>query len=250
MFSLNGKVAFITGGTSGIGAAVARRFIEAGAKVAIVGRRNGEALANEIGAIFIRADVTDENQVIEALAETERQLGKIDILVNNAGVQDTGPSIEEHSMEAFDKNVAILQKSIYLGLKHGPCHMNDGGSVINTSSIAGLLGLYGYSQYGMCKAAVLQLTQTAAMELAPRNIRVNSILPGTVRTPMVEEEPEEIALTECITPLTRIAETDDMVGVYHFLAADESAYITGQKLVVDGGLTAGISLGLLEKVMS
>lgn len=250
MFLLSGKVAFITGGTSGIGAAVARRFIEAGAKVAIVGRRNGEALAQEIGAIFIRADVTEENQVIEALAETERQLGKIDILVNNAGVQDTGPSIEEHSMEAFDRNVAILQKSIYLGLKYGPRYMNDGGSIINTSSIAGLLGLYGYSQYGMCKAAVLQLSQTAAMELAPRNIRVNSILPGTVRTPMVEEEPEEIALTECITPLTRIAETDDMVGVYHFLAADESAYITGQKLVVDGGLTAGISLGLLEKVMS
>lgn len=250
MFSLVDRVAFITGGTSGIGEAVARRFIEAGAKVAIVGRRDGEALAEEIGGIFIRADVTDEKQMIEALAAAERRLGKIDILVNNAGLQDTGPSIEEHSMADFDKNVAILQKGVYLGLKYGPRHMNDGGSVINTSSIAGEVGVYGYSQYGMCKAAVLHLTKTAAIELAPRHIRVNSILPGTVRTPMVEDEPEEIALTECITPLGRIAETEDMVGVYHFLAADESCYITGQKLVVDGGFTAGPSLGLLEKVMS
>jgi len=250
MFSLTDKVVFITGGTSGIGEAVARRFCASGAKVAIIGRRDGTQLAEQMGALFIRADVSEEAQVIQALADTQRALGKIDVLINNAGIQNTGPSIEEQTIADFDKNVSSLQKSVYLGIKYGPRHMNDGGVIINTSSIAGVIGAYGYSQYGMCKAAVLNLTATAAIELAPRNIRVNAILPGTVRTPMVSDEPEEIALTEVMTPLARIAETDDIVGVYHFLAADESRYITGQKLIVDGGLTAGPSLGLLTKLMA
>ncbi len=249
MFLLEHKVAFVTGGTSGIGLAVARRFIKAGAKVAIVGRRDGRALAEQIGAHYYQADVTDEDQLKAALSASAENLGPIDILVNNAGVQDTGQTIAEHDMESFERNVSVLLRSVYLGIKHGPGFMNDGGSVINTSSIAATVAVHGYSQYAMCKAAVLQLSKVAAIELAPRAIRVNAVLPGTVRTPMVDDQPAEIALTEALTPLGRIAECEDLVGIYHFLAARESAYITGQQLAVDGGFTADPSLQLLEKLM-
>ncbi len=250
MFSIVDKVAFITGGTSGIGEAVARCFIAAGAKVAIVGRRSAQALADDMGAVFIRADVSVEDDVEAALSVAVQQLGKIDILINNAGIGSSGPTIEEDSVEALDHYISVLQKGVYFGMKYGPRHMNDGGSIINTASVAAEMGVYGLNQYSMCKAAVVQLTRTAAIELAPRKIRVNSVLPGTVRTPMMDSEPEEILLTQCLAPLGRVAEIEDLVGVYYFLAAPESAYITGQKLIVDGGLTAGLSVGLMEKALS
>ncbi len=249
MFSLQNKTALITGGASGIGAAVAKRFISAGARVVVIGRRDAAEIADQAGAHYLQSDVTDERSMISVFEKAQDILGKIDILINNAGVQDTGKVIEEHSADDFDKNVAVLQKGVYFGLKYGPGHMNDGGSIINTSSIAALTGIYGYGQYSMAKAAILGLSRVATIELAPRNIRVNTILPGTVRTPMVENEPEEIALTEIMTPMGRIADTEDIVGLYHFLAADESRYITGQQIAVDGGLLTGPGLNLLEKLM-
>ncbi len=250
MFSLQGKTALITGGTSGIGAAVAKRFAASGAKVVVTGRRNSEQVATEAGVQFVRSDVSDEASVVSAFSEAVASLGKLDILVNNAGIQDTGKTIEEHDLDDFEKNVAVLQKGVYLGLKHGPSHMNDGGSIINTSSVAAVVGFYGYGQYSMAKAAVLGLSKVAAIELAPRSIRVNTILPGTVRTPMVDGEPGEIALAKIMTPLGRIAETDDLVGLYHFLASGEARYITGQEIAVDGGLMAGPGLDMLARLMA
>lgn len=251
MFSLEDKTAFITGGTSGIGRAVAKRFAEAGARVAIAGRRNeGEAIAEEIGAIFIRCDVSVEQQVMDALARAEKALGKLDVVINNAGVQDTGPTIEEHDSEALEKNIGVMLKGVYFGLKYAPRHMKDGGSIINTSSVAGFLGVYGYGQYSMTKAAVISLTQTAAIELASRGIRVNAVCPGTVTTPMVPEGHPEIPLVETLTPLGHIAGTDEVEGLYHFLAADESRYITGQAIIIDGGLSTGPSLAVMEKILA
>ena len=250
MFSVEEKVVFITGGTSGIGLAAAERFAKAGAKVAICGRRNASRIAEGLGVYFNQMDITKEEQFIEALENTSRELGNVDCLINNAGIQDTGLGIEDHSMECLEKNISVLLKGPYIGIKHGPGYINDGGVIINTASIAAFIGLYGYGQYSLCKAALLQLTRTAAMELASRNIRVNAVSPGTVRTPMIDDQPEEIALTTIATPLRRIAETRDLVGVYHFLASDEAAYITGQNIVVDGGLSAGFCNELLEKILS
>ncbi len=251
MFNIEGKRAVITGGTSGIGYAVAKRYICAGVDVIICGRSDAVDMAREIGAKYLQVDVSCEEEMINLFKKSEDILGgKIDILINNAGIQDTGSSIEEHSISDFEKNVNILLKGVYLGLKYGPPHMNDGGCIINTSSIGALTTNYGAGQYCMAKAGVNSLTKTAAIELSVRGIRVNTISPGTVLTPMVDNEPEEIALSSMLSALGRCAEADELAGTYHFLASSEASYITGANLVVDGGFTAGISMGLLGKLMA
>lgn len=249
MFSLKGKRTFITGGTAGIGRAVAERFKQAGAEVVIVGRRpQGEAIGKEIGAEFIRADVSDEEQVVQALARAEERLGKLDVLVNNAGVDNTGPTIEKGTSQELHRVFALNLDSVYYGLKYGPRHLNDGGSIINTASVAGIFHAPGYGPYAATKAAVISLTKTAALELAPRRIRVNAVCPGSIRTEMLPDKHPEIPIAEVLCPMGRVGVTDDVVGLYHFLAADESGYITGQVIVADGGLLAGVSYGVRSTV--
>jgi NAD(P)-dependent dehydrogenase (short-subunit alcohol dehydrogenase family) len=249
VFSLNGKSTFITGGTAGIGRAVAERFVKAGARVAIAGRRaEGEAIAQAIGALFVRADCSREEQVKGALESAERTLGRLDVVVNNAGLENTGPTIEEQGSDELHRVFALNVDGVYYGLKYAPAHMNDGGSVINTSSDAALLGIPGYGQYAATKAAVNSLTKTAALELAPRRIRVNAVCPGSIRTEMLPPGHPEIAVVEVLCPLRRVGEVEDVVGIYHFLAADESVYVTGQAIAVDGGLSAGVGYGVLEKI--
>jgi NAD(P)-dependent dehydrogenase (short-subunit alcohol dehydrogenase family) len=229
---------------------VAERFIHAGAQVCIASRRDGAPIAEQIGASFIRCDVSVEAQHIAMFEEAENRLGKLDIVINNAGLQDTGPTIVEHSSESLEKNIGVMLNGVYFGLKYGPGHMHDGGSVINTSSVAGLLGVYGYGQYSLTKAAVINLTKTSAVELASRGIRVNAVCPGTVKTAMVPDGHPEISLVEVMTPLGRIAQTEDIVGLYHFLASDESRYLTGQAIVIDGGLSVGPSVAVMERILS
>jgi NAD(P)-dependent dehydrogenase (short-subunit alcohol dehydrogenase family) len=248
MFSLEGKTAFITGGTSGIGLAVAERFKAAGARAAIVGRRDFQEKADELGLLFLQADVTDEKRLVGALDAAREELGDLDVLVLNAGLENTGTMLEEHSMDEFRKVSAVNLDHVYFGLHHGPSRMSDGGSIINTSSIAGLLAVPTYAQYGATKAAVNSLTKTAALELAPRGIRVNAVCPGSIRTEMLPPDHPEIPLVEMLAPMGRVGDTDDVVGLYHFLAADESRYVTGQFISVDGGVMAGVSFGTLEAI--
>lgn len=250
VFSLQGKTAVVTGGTSGIGQAVTARFAAAGARVVIVGRREGAALARQVGAVAaVRGDCSQDGEVRRALQEARTALGEdIDILVNNAGIENTGPSIADATGEELHRIFAINTFGVFYGLKHGPPWMKDGGSIINTASIAADLGIPGYSQYSASKAAVLSLTRSAAVELAPRGIRVNAVCPGSVFTPMLPQDHPEVPLTTRMCPLGRVGTTDDVVGIYHFLASQESAYVSGQAIAVDGGMLAGVSLGTLEAV--
>ncbi|MBK6452973.1 MAG: SDR family oxidoreductase [Steroidobacteraceae bacterium] len=250
MFSLKGMTAAITGGTSGIGEAVAARFVAAGARVVIIGRRDGAEVARKVGAVAaVRADCSQEREIARALQEARNLLGEdLDVLVNNAGIENTGPMIADATGEELNRIFAINTFAVFHGLKYGQALLKDGASVINTASIAADLGVPGYSQYSASKAAVLSLTRSAAVELAPRKIRVNSVCPGSVFTPMLPLDHPEVPLTSRMCPLGRIGTTDDVVGVYHFLASRESSYISGQALAVDGGLLAGVSLGTLEAV--
>jgi NAD(P)-dependent dehydrogenase (short-subunit alcohol dehydrogenase family) len=249
-FSLKGKTALIAGGTDGIGLAVAKRYAGAGARVIIAGRRDGDSIAETFGAGFLRCDVSVEEQQISMFEEAQRQLGKLDIILNNAGLAAEGSPIDQSDTKGFNQSMDVMQKGVYFGLKHGPGRMNDGGSIINTSSVAGLMGIYGYGLYSMTKAAVINLTKTSAIELGSRSIRVNAVCPGTVKTAMVPDGDPEIAVVKKMAPLGRIAVTDDIVGIYHFLAADESRYITGQAITVDGGVSAGLSVDAMVGLMS
>ncbi len=250
MFSLQGMTAAITGGTSGIGAAVAARFVAGGARVVIIGRRDGADVVGATGALAaIRADCALEAEVARALQEARDVLGgKLDVLVNNAGIENTGPLMADATGEELQRIFAINSFAVFHGIKYGQQVLNDGGSIINTASIAAQMGIPGYSQYSASKAAVISLTRSAAIELAPRGIRVNAVCPGSIFTPMLPQDHPEVPLTTRMCPLGRVGTTDDMIGVYHFLAAAESRYITGQALAVDGGMLAGVSFGTLEAV--
>jgi len=245
MHSLKNKRAFVTGGTAGIGLAVARSYVEAGAEVVIAGRRaEGEATAAEMGARFQRLDVGDGPAVAEALAGFAREVGPLDILVNNAGVAHD-ESLEAVSSEAIEETIAVNFKGVLHGLLHGPPHMPDGAVIINTSSVSGVLGSPASLVYSACKAAVNSMTASAAIELGPRRIRVNAVLPGGVATDMALPA----VLFDTLTTLGREGRVEDMVGLYNFLASDASAYISGQSICIDGGLTAGLSVPVVEKIL-
>ena len=249
MFSLEGKTAFVTGGTAGIGRAVAARFVTANADVVIVGRRDGAEIAREIGATFIRADVAVEEQVAAALAEAAQRLGRLDIVVNNAGI-DTGEHlITETETEVLERGWAVNFAGVWYGHKYAPRFMRDGGSIINTASYLASISAPGYGGYAAAKAGVVSLTKTAALELAPRRIRVNCVAPGTVLSEMTPLDHPEVELMKVLCPLQRVAVPEqDLAGLYHFLAANESAYITGQLIPVDGGLSAGFAIPLLNEL--
>jgi NAD(P)-dependent dehydrogenase (short-subunit alcohol dehydrogenase family) len=248
MFSLQGKNAFVTGAAGGIGRAVAQRFIAAGARVVITDIVDARATAEEIGAGFIRMDVGSSAEVAAGLSQAAESLGKLDIVVNNAGVGDVGNTIEETPEELLERITRINQWGVFYGLKHSPAVMNDSGSIINTSSLAAQVKMAGSGAYSATKAAVISLTRMAALELGSRGIRVNAVCPAYVDTALGSGD-EGRTLCEQFTALGRVAKTADVAGVFHFLAADESSYLTGQALVVDGGWTCGPTPQVLETVL-
>ncbi|HAC18922.1 MAG TPA: glucose 1-dehydrogenase [Dehalococcoidia bacterium] len=247
---LEGKVAIISGGARGMGAAEAKLFAREGAKVIICDvledeGRQTEAEINEVGgdAVFVKLDVTSQDEWENAVNTAIERFGKLDILVNNAGiiVQST---IEDMTVELWDKVMDVNAKGVFLGTKTAIPHMKEagGGSIVNISSISGIVGQDNVNAgYNASKGAVRIFTKAAAVQYAKENIRVNSIHPGPIATPMTAEgraDPERVALTAERTPLGRYGEPEEVANAVLFLASDEASYVTGSEIVVDGGYTA------------
>jgi len=248
---LENKVAFISGGTRGMGACEARLFAAEGARVAIgdVLREEGERLAAEIGeaggeCIFVQLDVTSLAQWESAIAATVQRFGKLDILVNNAGVGARNMLIENTSAEDWDQVMDINAKGVFLGTKAAIPEMRKagGGSIINISSQLGLVGVDNSSpQYQASKGAVRLFTKATAIQYARESIRANSVHPGPIVTPMTEAgraDAQRHQVTIERIPLGRYGEPEEVANGVLFLASDESSFMTGSELVIDGGWTA------------
>lgn len=258
MSRLQGKVAVITGATSGIGLATAERFAAEGARIVICGRRarEGEAIAKRLGAAcrFVAVDVTQEADVARVIQTTLETFGRLDCLFNNAGAPVVQGGIADIDVAGFDAAMALLVRSVMLGMKHAaaPMRAQKSGSIINNASVAGSRAGYSSSIiYGAAKAAVIQLTRAVAMELGEDNIRVNSISPGGIATGIFGKvtglEPNVADRTAAAVrerfksgqPIPRSGLPEDIAAAALFLASDDASFINGHDLVVDGGLIAG-----------
>ena len=247
---LENKVALISGGARGQGAAEARLFAKEGSKV-VIGDvledegRQVEAEINELGGecVFVSLDVTSEDAWQNAVDTAVNRFGKLDILVNNAGIFKLA-TVEETSSELWDEIMDINAKGVFLGTKCAIPQMRKvgGGSIINISSVAGLIGSYNSAAYGASKGAVRLFTKATAIQYAKEGIRANSIHPGVIETPMTEsnllgdEEARQFSISR--HPLGRVGQPEDVAYGALFLASDESSFMTGSELVIDGGLTA------------
>lgn len=243
MNRLEGKVAIISGAAQGMGESHARRFIAEGAKVIItdLNEEKGMALANELGenALFVKQNVTKADDWATVVAKAEEKFGPVNILVNNAGIT-MAKSILETSEEEYRRIVDINQVSVFLGMKTIIPSMQKagGGSIVNISSINGIVG--GAIGYTDTKFAVRGITKAAAMECSHYGIRVNSVHPGVIATPMVIQEDTKAAVEEFSKhiPLKRVAQPEEVTNLVLYLASDESSYSTGSEFIVDGGITA------------
>jgi 3alpha(or 20beta)-hydroxysteroid dehydrogenase len=244
MGRLDGKVAIITGAARGQGEAEARLFAAEGAKVVVsdVLVDAGEALAAELGdaAVFLRHDVSREDDWEAAIGLATERFGGLDVLVNNAGILHSA-TIANHTLADYERVVAVNQVGVFLGTRAAiePMTQRGGGAIVNTSSGAGLRATKYSFAYAATKYAVTGMTACAALELARYGIRVNSIHPGIIDTPMVaSDDPGAMARLVKATPLRRAGQPEDIANVALFLASDESSYMTGAHVAVDGGITA------------
>jgi len=254
---IEGKNVLVTGGSSGIGQAIAVRFAEYGANVAINYLRQPEEAAETeeqvqacvgkvqregVKDVLVQGDVSNEDDVVRMVADAVAGLGGIDILVNNAGIQISRPT-EELSSADFDRVLAVNLRGSFLCAREAIKHFLDEdkpGSIVNISSVHQLIPKPGYLGYSASKGGMQNLTRTLALEYAGRGIRVNGIGPGATVTPINRawiDDPEKRRQVEEHIPMQRAGDSDEMAGVTAFLASDDAAYITGQTIFVDGGLT-------------
>jgi NAD(P)-dependent dehydrogenase (short-subunit alcohol dehydrogenase family) len=254
MGALDGKIAIVTGGTSGIGEGVAKAFVSEGAKVVIVGRREeeGRALEKQIGVRFVRADVANEADVEAMVARTLEWFGRLDCLVNNAGIPSPMISITETGVEAVDQVLAVNVRGVILGAKHAARAMlqTGSGSIINIGSVAGHRGGLSAHVYSAAKGAVSAFTRSAAAELGEKGIRVNCISPGAIVTGIFGKnaglegaKADKVSgvvkeAFAAIQPIRRAGLPDDIAQAAVFLASGASGFVNGQDIVIDGGQTA------------
>jgi NAD(P)-dependent dehydrogenase (short-subunit alcohol dehydrogenase family) len=251
-------VAVVTGATSGIGRATCERFVAEGARVVFCGRRRqqGEAVERALGANakFVIADVTRERDVGNLIEVACTAFGRVDILFNNAGGPAPPGKIATIESDAFDATIQLLFRSVFLGIKHvGPImQKQQAGAIISNASVAAHLGGYATSHlYGACKAAVLALSRSVALELAPSGVRVNTVSPGAIAAGIfgrgagldanrADESTAAVAkILEKAQPIPRAGRPEDVAAAVAFLASDDAQFITGRDLVIDGGLIAG-----------
>ncbi|RNL79542.1 glucose 1-dehydrogenase [Nocardioides marmorisolisilvae] len=247
---LEGKVAIVTGGAQGQGAEIARQFVAQGAKVFIadIAEDLGKALADELGenARFKQHDVSDEDSWTALVEEANATFGPVNVLANNAGVLRFA-EIEKMTKDEYLFLVNVNQVGTFLGMKAVARTMrkNGGGSIINSSSVEGLAGMASLTGYVATKWAIRGMTKAAAMELGPKGIRVNSIHPGMIDTPMTRPHGGDAAMEfgASRVPLRRVGYPEDIAPLYVFLASDESSYINGAEIAIDGGVTATHAFG-------
>ncbi|WP_067680059.1 glucose 1-dehydrogenase [Nocardia miyunensis] len=257
MMELNGKVAVVTGGASGIGAATCALLARSRARVVVtdVDDARGEAVAAELGenALYLHADVTREQDFAAAIRTATERFGRLDAMVNNAGRVGAWTYLEDITLEEWDATFAVLARSAFLGTKHAARVMREQGSgaIVNISSVAGLRTGFGPHPYGASKAAILQMTRSAARELAPLGVRVNAVTPGGIATRIqghgagLEGEALDASIDNVrqglrtFQPIPRAGEGADIAGAIAYLVSDAASFVTGQNIVVDGGLTLG-----------
>ena len=247
-FSLRDKCIFITGGASGIGLGTTERCLQEGAHVVIADLNPPPQSILDAGGSYLRVDVTVREQVIEGFERAESTIGKLNAIIHNAGRPGNGKHITDSDEDVFDGVVNLNLYGTYYILKYGPGHMQDGGSIVLTTSVAGLQQNEGFYDYSATKAATISLAKTAAVELGGRGIRCNAVAPGPVKTPLLPPTHILNDLAKNLSSLGRIAQVEDLVGVYHFLVSDQSRYITGQTIIVDGGRLAGFRTEVLQRL--
>ncbi|MBD1996236.1 glucose 1-dehydrogenase [Leptolyngbya sp. FACHB-541] len=255
---LENKVALITGATSGIGKATAKAFGVAGAKVVFSGRREPEGKATEaqlrdagIDCLFVRSDVSNEAEIKALVQTTVEKFGKLDFAFNNASIEVLPKPLHEQSIEDFDKLMAINTRGLFLCMKYEIQQMLTQGagandsrsaySIVNTSSLAGLIAFPWASPYAASKHAVMGLTRAAALDYAKQGIRINAVTPGATATEMLDRSLDRMGITAddfaSTIPMGRIGQVEEIAQAVVFLCSDAASYITGQPLVIDGGFT-------------
>ncbi len=257
MTRLNGKVALITGGASGIGDATARLFVAEGASVVIADVQDdrGTRLAAELGrgTMYVHADVRNEPDVRATIDAAVGRFGRLDCLFNNAGFAGVGGGVADIPADGFDDTIAVLLRAVFLGMKHAAPVMRrqHGGSIISTASVAGLRTGMGPHVYSAAKAAVIHLTRSVAMELGESGVRVNCICPGGIVTPIFgkamglapdradDTMPLMKGVLETMQPIRRAGLPEDIARAALWLASDDATFVNGHALVVDGGLIGG-----------
>lgn len=242
----DGRAVLVTGGASGIGLATVRRFVADGWRVVLADYNpdTGAAAAAEFGdgVRFVRADVAQEADVAAAVAACVEEFGRIDCVVNNAGVGGAFGPLTDIDVDEWDYTFAVLVRGVFLGIKHGARAMRSagrGGSIVNIASIAGLAAGSGPQAYSAAKAAVINLGKVAATELGPDRIRVNTVCPGLIVTPLIgADEDAAAAVMDVAQPWPDLGRPEDVAEVIAFLGSDAARFVTGEAITVDGGLTA------------